>query len=81
VKVRLRFFAALREIVGCEEMEKDVSEGMTPDLILEELAVEHPKLQTYLKVVKIAINQEFADRHNPLTNDDEIAFLPPVSGG
>jgi molybdopterin converting factor subunit 1 len=81
VKVRLRFFAALREIVGCEEMEKDVSEGTTPGLILEELAVEHPKLEPYLKVVKIAINQEFADRENPLTNDDEIAFLPPVSGG
>lgn len=81
MKVRLRFFAALREIVGCEEMEKEVPEGTTPGRILEELVVEHPKLSPYLKVVQVAINQEFADRQHPLESEDEIAFLPPVSGG
>jgi molybdopterin converting factor subunit 1 len=81
VKVRLRFFAALREIVGCDEIEKDVSESATPGLILEQLAIEYPKLDPYRNIVKVAVNQEFADAQNPLSPDDEVAFLPPVSGG
>jgi molybdopterin converting factor subunit 1 len=81
VKVRLRFFAALREIIGCEEMEKDVAEGTTAGRIFEELAVEYPKLRSFTKVIQIAINQEFADLKRPIAPEDEVAFLPPVSGG
>jgi molybdopterin converting factor subunit 1 len=81
VKVRLRFFAALREIIGCEEMEKEVAEGTTAGRLLDEIATEYPKLGPYTKVVQVAINQEFAERRSPIKSDDEVAFLPPVSGG
>jgi molybdopterin converting factor subunit 1 len=81
VKVRLRFFAALREITGCEEMEKEVAEGITAGRLLEELATEYPKLGSYTDVVQVAINQEFVERQSPVKSEDEVAFLPPVSGG
>ena len=81
MKVRLRFFAALREIIGCEEMEKDVSEDTTTGRIFEDLVGEHPKLASYTKVVQVAVNQEFADRERRVESGDEVAFLPPVSGG
>lgn len=81
MKVRLRFFAALREIVGLEEMEKDVAAGTTAGRIFDELVDEYPKLSSYAKVIQVAVNQEFADRQRKVTSEDEIAFLPPVSGG
>jgi molybdopterin converting factor subunit 1 len=81
VKVRLRFFAALREIIGRGEMEKDVAEGTTAGRIFEELVSEYPKLSSYTKVVQIAINQEIAERQRAVESEDEVAFLPPVSGG
>ena len=79
--VRLRFFAALREIIGLEELEKDVAEGTTAGRLFEELVDEYPKLCTYVKVIQIAVNQEFADHQRVVVSGDEIAFLPPVSGG
>jgi molybdopterin converting factor subunit 1 len=81
VKVRLRFFAALREIIGLEEMEKDVTEGTTAGRIFDELMDEYPRLRSYARVIQIAINQEFADRQRVVVSGDEVAFLPPVSGG
>ena len=81
MKIRLRFFAALREIIGLEEMEKEVAEGTTAGRIFEELVDEYPKLSSYGKVIQIAINQEFADRQRVVVSEDEVAFLPPVSGG
>jgi molybdopterin converting factor small subunit len=62
-------------------MEKDVAEGTTAGRIFEELAGEYPKLRSFANVVQIAINQEFADRQRPVASEDEVAFLPPVSGG
>ena len=69
------------EIIGLEEMEKEVAEGTTAGRIFEELVDEYPKLSSYGKVIQIAINQEFADRQREVVSEDEVAFLPPVSGG
>jgi molybdopterin converting factor small subunit len=62
-------------------MEKDVAEGTTAGRIFEELVSEYPKLSSYTKVVQIAINQEIAERQRAVESEDEVAFLPPVSGG
>ena len=81
MKVRLRFFAAIREIVGCEEMERDVAEGLSTGGLLDELVSEYPKLGPFATVVQIAVNHEVVDLRHAVKPDDEVAFLPPVSGG
>ncbi len=81
IKVRVRFFAALREITGKELIEVDVSSGTTAGALLDGLVADHPKLGPFSRVIHVAINKDFAIRETVLQADDEIAFLPPVSGG
>lgn len=81
MKVRVRFFAALREIIGKELVEIDVSSGTTAGALFETLATDHPKLGPFARVIQVAINKEFALPETELKAGDEVAFLPPVSGG
>ena len=81
MKVHLRLFAGVREIAGREELELDVAQGTTAAGVWERLLTEHPKLSSYTEIVKIAVNQDVVDRGVELQSDDEVAFLPPVSGG
>jgi molybdopterin converting factor subunit 1 len=81
VKVRIKFFAVLKEIVGHEEVEKDVPDGTTAGGLLETMVGEHPKLGRYAKVTQVAVNHELVDLKHQVKSEDEVAFLPPVSGG
>lgn len=79
--VRVRLFAALREIVGREEIEMEIPSETTAGGLWEMVVSKHPKLNPYTTTIQVAINQEFADRAARLDPQDEVAFLPPVSGG
>lgn len=81
MKVRVRFFAVLREVVGSEEVELEVEPGTTAGALLDSLAAEYTKLGRYLDVIQVAVNQDFAERDTKITDEDELALLPPVSGG
>ena len=81
IKVRVRLFAALREVTGKEVIDVDVSSGTTAGALLETLVADHPKLGPFAQVVQVAVNREFTHRETELQADDEVAFLPPVSGG
>lgn len=81
MKVHLKLFAGVREIAGREEMEFDIAQGTTAGELWERLLTEHPKLSPYTEIVKIAVNQDIVDRAVELQSEDEVAFLPPVSGG
>jgi molybdopterin converting factor subunit 1 len=81
VKVRLRFFAVLKEVAGQDEMEKDVPDGTTARGLLDMMVTEFPKLGRYADVTQVAVNHELVDPEYKVEPEDEIAFLPPVSGG
>jgi len=81
MKIRVRLFAALREAVGHQEMEVELEPGTTAGELLDSLVAEHSKLVRYKDVIQVVINQDFAERDTPITDDDEVALLPPVSGG
>ena len=81
IKVRVRLFAALREITGQEKIDVEVASGTTAGELLDTLIADHPKLGPFSGVVQVAINKEFAHRGTKLQVDDEVVFLPPVSGG
>lgn len=74
--VRVRLFAALRERAGSEEVEVELPEGARVADVLERL-----RALTGGTPVVMAVNQEYADAGSPLHAGDELALIPPVSGG
>jgi molybdopterin converting factor subunit 1 len=77
----VRLFAALREIVGEEQMELELPPGTTASGVWDELVRKEQKLSPFSHSVNYAVNHDFVARETELAADDEIAFLPPVSGG
>jgi molybdopterin converting factor subunit 1 len=79
--VKVRLFARLRDIAGAAELDCDVPAGATPQTVWERLAGEHPELSRYAGAISCAVNEEYSKFTTPLEHGDEVAFLPPVSGG
>ncbi len=71
----------LKDLTGCAAEEVEVSEGSTLGDVLDQYAQRYPKLREYDASIVLALNQEFSSRSQPVGAGDEIAFMPPVSGG
>jgi molybdopterin converting factor subunit 1 len=81
MRVRVLFFGMLRDFVGHPAEESDVPEGSDLGTIFENYARRYPRFREMAKSIVMARNQEFAALSTVLEDGDEIAFLPPVSGG
>lgn len=81
MKVRLLFFAVLRDIAGADERELTLDEGSTAADVWELLRATYAKLAAYAQPPMIAINESYAEPHTILRDGDELAFIPPVAGG
>jgi molybdopterin converting factor subunit 1 len=81
MRVTVRLFARLRDIVGASEFERDVPDGITAGTLWNLLATEHTELKRYRDAVSTAVNEEYVKMDRGLSDGDEVAFLPPVSGG
>ena len=81
MKVKVLFFASLKDISGESAIELELEENATVNLVKIKITLMYPKLEPLLKYVRIAINQEFANAETVINNGDELAILPPVSGG
>lgn len=75
----LLYFASLRDAAGCAQ-ESIASDASDPRALYTEAASRHG-FKMPLERVRVAVNGEFAARDCALSDGDEIAFLPPVSGG
>ncbi|HJU07335.1 MAG TPA: MoaD/ThiS family protein [Rhodanobacteraceae bacterium] len=75
----LLYFASLRDAAGCAQ-EDVISGARAPRALYAEAATRHG-FRMPLERVRVAVNGEFADVDSALRDGDEIAFLPPVSGG
>jgi len=80
IAVRVRYFARLRELAGVEVEVTHVSIGATLADAYEAAQSKHPALPPR-ESVRGVINQEFADWSATVIDGDEVAFIPPVSGG
>ena len=79
--VRLRLFAMLRERAGADTVEVELADGATAGDALEALRGS-PGLEILDRLpVRVAVNREYADLATPLAPEDELALIPPVSGG
>src|SRR5450755_1293687 len=81
MQVRVLFFGRLKEIVGLAEDTAELSEGARVEDLFARYSNQFPELARFRPSVAAAVNQEYAEWHAPLSNNDEVAFLPPVSGG
>jgi molybdopterin synthase sulfur carrier subunit len=78
MRVRLRFFAALREQMGAGA-ERTVPAGTSVGALWRALVAERPALGVFR--VRFAVNATYVDASHRLAEGDEVAFFPPVSGG
>ncbi|MEE3235582.1 MAG: molybdopterin converting factor subunit 1 [Candidatus Latescibacterota bacterium] len=79
--VRVLFFASAREITGTASIEIDLHDGATVNELREELLKRFPSLEGIEKKFAIALNEEYVVDDSTLGNGDEVALIPPVSGG
>jgi molybdopterin converting factor subunit 1 len=81
MRVRVLFFGQLKDIVGRAEDEAELSEGARVEDLFARYGNRFPRLAEFRASVVASVNQEFAEWRAPLAAGDEVAFLPPVSGG
>jgi molybdopterin converting factor subunit 1 len=81
VRVTVRLFARLKDIAGAPEIERDVPADATLADVWTLLANDFPSMAPYRGSVSGARNAEYARMDAVVADGDEIAFLPPVSGG
>ena len=81
MRVHVLFFGRLKEIVGSAEDHAELSEGARVEDLFARYGNRFPELARYRSSVVASVNQEFAEWRAPLASGDEVAFLPPVSGG
>jgi sulfur-carrier protein len=77
--MRVRLFAALRELAGTSELDMDAPDvGALLDQLTEKLG---PRFERIMQVGTVVVDGETVGRDRSLNPDDEVALLPPVSGG
>jgi molybdopterin converting factor subunit 1 len=79
--VTVRLFARLRDIAGAAELARTVPPGATIGSVWNELTREFPELAPYERSISTAVNADYARMDQSVRDGDEVAFLPPVSGG
>ena len=81
VRIRVRLFAIQRELAGTREVALDLADGATVADAWEGLVELHPALAPGRESVRFARNGAYADGSTVLSDGDEVAMIPPVSGG
>ena len=80
-RLKVLFFASCREAAGRREADLEFDGPLTVAGVLETLCRDHPSLRPLSGILQVAVNAEYASRDAPLRDGDEIALIPPVSGG
>jgi MoaE-MoaD fusion protein len=81
VRVKVLFFGQLKDIVGRAEESLEMEDGSVLESLFDHYARQFPKLEKMSGSIVMALNQQFSERSAALSPGDEVAFLPPVSGG
>jgi molybdopterin converting factor subunit 1 len=81
ITVKVRTFAALRDALGFGEQSLELPAGTDVVGLLASLAADHPDAKVPSRRFSVAINRIYANRETILKDGDEVALIPPVSGG
>jgi molybdopterin converting factor subunit 1 len=80
-RVKLLFFATLRDRAGAKSMELDIPPDLTIQGLKDKISKEYPNLRESMSSVLVTINREYAFDEAVIPPDAELAMFPPVSGG
>lgn len=81
MRVRVLFFGQLKEITGVAEEDAEFRDGASVEDIFESYGRRFPRFAEFRASLAASVNQEYSPWHARLSPGDEVAFLPPVSGG
>jgi molybdopterin synthase catalytic subunit len=81
MRIHVRLFAALAEAAGTRSLTLDLSEGATARDVRDEVAGRFPSVSGLCDRSGFAVNAEYVSAEQPLADGDEVALIPPVSGG
>lgn len=83
MRTKILFFAQLRELLGCDQIELDLSEAMDISALISLIIQTRPSWQECLQSSQLmcAVNQQLAGPDTLVKAGDEVAFFPPVTGG
>lgn len=81
MKITVKHFAGLREIIGSNEMEIEMKPNSSVSDLLVTLINRYPSLDEWQAYIRVAVNHEYVSNDYILCDHDEAAIIPPVSGG
>ena len=81
MRIRVLYFGILRERLGLSEEAIDLADGATVGEVTALLSRRHGDLSAGVASLRLAVNLEYVDSGRVLANGDEVAVIPPVSGG
>ena len=81
MKIKLKLFAFFRQAFGASDLQYEIKTGATAQDLLDDIISKHPTLEKSRNHVVIMINKQAVHPDAPLHEGDEVAILPPVSGG
>ncbi|HZT09274.1 MAG TPA: molybdenum cofactor biosynthesis protein MoaE [Chloroflexota bacterium] len=76
----VRLFASIREVVGANTLQIELPENATVDMLTRAIQARYPQLRE-LPGARVSVNFEYVDANHPIRPNDELAVIPPVSGG
>lgn len=81
MRITVRFFAILRDRVGLDRVEFELDDGAKTSDAVKEIARRFDSISPMLPRTALAVNREYVKSDHLLSDGDELALIPPVSGG
>ena len=81
MNVSVRLFAGLHDLIGQRQVQMKLPEGATISDLRQLLSSQYPVIVPFLNTLVCAVNEEYMPSEHRLREGDEVALIPPVSGG
>lgn len=81
MNIKVLFFASCRDLIGTGEREMTLPDSTTVTDLISKLASEQARFMDMAPSLMVSVNQAYVERDAELQEGDEVAFIPPVSGG